>query len=116
MVDDRVSKKGLDSELDDLREQYNAAKRETAVLEQELRKAKESVLKYSAMYQESCEKSNLVSKEWEEKASRLQEKIDELEEENEDLRNKLQLRDEIAAKMEGESKSPLVVQSLNYLK
>ena len=94
----------MDSELDDLREQYNAAKRETAVLERELRTAKETVLKYTAMYHESSAKSNITMKEWEEKVSKLQEKIEELEEENEDLKNKLQMRDEIASRLEGESK------------
>lgn len=83
-------KKDLDAQLEELRETYNSSKREIGRLEQELRNSKENILKMTTSYHEAAAKLDKERKEFEERVKNFKGKLDEMEDENEELKMQMQ--------------------------
>jgi DNA repair exonuclease SbcCD ATPase subunit len=100
--EDKQLKSNLEEDLDNIRELYNTTKRELGKVQQDYNyemKAREDI---NSLYQDSLSQREQEKEESDRLLNELRMKIDELEEENEDVRSKMQYRSEFNLKSEEE--------------
>ena len=103
VLEERRLKRDVEEAMDDLRETYNTSRREVGRLEQEVKNSKESILKMTTLYHESSARLDKEKKEFNERARNYKEKLDEVEDENEDLKGTMQRNKMLDSKMSAHS-------------
>ena len=110
MKEDREIRNQSEQDLDELRTFYNKTKRELAKISCDLEREMKAREDIYTLYQDSISKREEDKQMYQEQINKLRLNIDELEEENEDIKSKIQLKSKINVKVEEESIIELLYQ------